>query len=644
MLQLFFLEILVNAASISSTSGEAIGSLGSLDSLEPKNQGLDKRQSVVFPILGAQSMGRRCYPRLNIEVLQRQDPDQFNMLLLAFYDVQNYTGPDNDLSWFRVAGIHGAPYITWKQLFEEGPFNTNLGYGYHNSPMFSIWHRPYLLLMEQLLQETAVRIANRFRNSDRFRYRAAADRLRLPYIDWSDITYQGRIPDFVMTPEIAITWPTDSGMSETIMVRNPLYQYNFRVWPWYSEVDELPARWRPYLWTIRTAPKALLDLIMSITFITRRQNTFNLFTRARFNTFSAQSEAIHNSINSYLGLGGNGPIGHIASPEVAAFDPIFWLHHANLDRLTAMYQVLYPNNRLTPVPARPTYGRLVPGRDGPQDNLDTNLYPFRKADGTFYKARDFVSGRTGLWRYHYSYPEISCDSRIPRPQVVRNVRQAINALYGPVSESPIRRRQNETVPEPPAEGPIPGEESGYPPSGGEVGMVRNEYSLRLFIDLAEMVGLWTCHIFLGAVPSLPANYSASPNRCGVFAPFSAPGQRMESMAYTYDFALTDELLSLGVSPNSTETYLTDNLKYVIVSETGLIVDPSSLRTFKAGICTTQGKYGKPGSDKLASFGDCTVLYEITEDKPGGVTSADELYDPILLDGTSADLNATLEQF
>ena len=429
------------------------------------------------------------------------------------------------------------------------------------------------------------------------------------------------------------------------MIDNPLYRYEFSD----SERSQLPWgigimwRWRLYRYTIRTL-KALLDIIMRVSFIPRRHNTFNLFTRAGFTGFSMQCEAIHNSIHLALGYGSNDTIGHMASPDVAAFDPIFWLHHANVDRLTAMYQVLYPNSQPTPFPPRATFGRLVPGRDGPEDNLNTNLYLFRKADGTFYKVRDFVSGRTGLWRYHYSYPEISCDPSIPRPQVVSNVGRAINTLYGPASGSPIRRRQNETLPEPLAEEPVPGEESGYAPTGSEVGMVRTEYSLRLFIDLAEMVGPWTCHIFLGAVPSRPADYSTSPNRWGVFAPFSAPGERMGSMAYTYDFSLTDKLLSLDVSPNGTETYLTANLKYVIVSETGLVIDPSSLKTFKAGICTTQGTYGKPGSDKLASFGDCTVLYKVTEDKPGGVASPDEFYEPILLDGMQFDLNATLEQF
>ncbi len=40
---------------------------------------------------------------------------------------------------------------------------------------------------------------------------------------------------------------------------------------------------------------------------------------------------VHNTV------GGNG--GHMTYPEVAAFDPIFFLHHANVDRLLALWQV-----------------------------------------------------------------------------------------------------------------------------------------------------------------------------------------------------------------------------------------------------------------------------------------------------------------
>ncbi len=38
----------------------------------------------------------------------------------------------------------------------------------------------------------------------------------------------------------------------------------------------------------------------------------------------------------------------MAFPEMAGFDPVFWLHHAMVDRLVAMWQVLYPNSFIAP--------------------------------------------------------------------------------------------------------------------------------------------------------------------------------------------------------------------------------------------------------------------------------------------------------
>jgi tyrosinase len=34
-------------------------------------------------------------------------------------------------------------------------------------------------------------------------------------------------------------------------------------------------------------------------------------------------------------------------PGYAAFDPIFWLHHCNVDRIFALWQVLNPNSYVT---------------------------------------------------------------------------------------------------------------------------------------------------------------------------------------------------------------------------------------------------------------------------------------------------------
>lgn len=53
-------------------------------------------------------------------------------------------------------------------------------------------------------------------------------------------------------------------------------------------------------------------------------------------------ESVHNNIHVHFAPG------HMTPPDVAAFDPIFWLHHANVDRQLALHQALYPDAYLEP--------------------------------------------------------------------------------------------------------------------------------------------------------------------------------------------------------------------------------------------------------------------------------------------------------
>ena len=50
-------------------------------------------------------------------------------------------------------------------------------------------------------------------------------------------------------------------------------------------------------------------------------------------------EVVHDSVHE--AIGGTG--GHMAYPDIAGFDPIFFLHHANVDRLVAIWQACHPD-------------------------------------------------------------------------------------------------------------------------------------------------------------------------------------------------------------------------------------------------------------------------------------------------------------
>jgi hypothetical protein len=61
--------------------------------------------------------------------------------------------------------------------------------------------------------------------------------------------------------------------------------------------------------------------------------------------FATESlEQWHNEIHVMVGQGRWDYTGHMGNPALAAFDPIFWMHHNNIDRLLSLYQALYGKN------------------------------------------------------------------------------------------------------------------------------------------------------------------------------------------------------------------------------------------------------------------------------------------------------------
>ena len=79
---------------------------------------------------------------------------------------------------------------------------------------------------------------------------------------------------------------------------------------------------------------------------------------------------IHNLIST-----GNGFTGHMGDPAVAAFDPLFWLHHNNIERLFCLYQVLYPDKYVSP-------GKRNHQDKNPNILADDELFPFTKDSNT----------------------------------------------------------------------------------------------------------------------------------------------------------------------------------------------------------------------------------------------------------------------
>ena len=103
--------------------------------------------------------------------------------------------------------------------------------------------------------------------------------------------------------------------------------------------------------------------------------------------FATQSlESWHDNIHNLVGTG-IWYQGHMSDPAVAAFDPVFWMHHNNIDRLFAIYQALFPDKYVDPGKRAEQRPALL--KEDPTVFADDQLFPFKKnKDGTCWTSTE----------------------------------------------------------------------------------------------------------------------------------------------------------------------------------------------------------------------------------------------------------------
>ncbi|KAK2072662.1 hypothetical protein P8C59_007000 [Phyllachora maydis] len=271
-----------------------------------------------------------------------QDEDLWTLFLLGVSWMQ-YVNQTDPASWYGIAGIHSVPFPVWDQA-RPLPGNERAGYCHHISILFPTWHRSYLALYEQVLSRYIQIIASLWpEGPDRDRYRAAAVNFRIPYWDWATAPPNG---DGVL--------PLSVGQSPF----KPLDTEAFSYWPfmYYNATLRAPTTNDSYAQSNNSAVAMLLAQNQP----SLEQRIYNLFAATQdYNLFSNEAwywdkeqtydsiESVHDTIHTLAG----GLSGHMAYIPYSAFDPIFFLHHAMIDRLVNMWQVLYPESWIRPTAA-----------------------------------------------------------------------------------------------------------------------------------------------------------------------------------------------------------------------------------------------------------------------------------------------------
>ncbi|PPQ86816.1 hypothetical protein CVT25_012666, partial [Psilocybe cyanescens] len=314
--------------------------------------------------------GVAAHPRLEITRFIA-DIRQFSLYVQAlqvFYDRDR----NNVASYWQIGGIHGQPYVDW-----DGTPSGGRGYCVHRTELFPTWHRPYVVLFEQEVQRIARQIAATY-TYDRPIWEGAALSLRQPYWGWDNLATVVPPDQVISSPTVQIMRPIGPAL---VSVPNPFLTYTypananavftppFNGWPRTVRYPDGAGNSQPTL--LRTALQVEAQQIVN--------DTQRLFSLTTWNAFTLGSgatnglENIHDTVHLRTGGGGN-----MSSVATAAFDPIFYLHHAQVDRVIDQW---YRRHRVwTPNAA--------------------NLLPFRRTQAAYWQSPAIIDNN-GVFNYSY---------------------------------------------------------------------------------------------------------------------------------------------------------------------------------------------------------------------------------------------------
>ncbi|KAK6532025.1 hypothetical protein TWF694_003188 [Orbilia ellipsospora] len=365
-----------------------------------------------------------------------KNPDLLNLYLLALSNMMNK--PQSDVtSHYQVAGIHGRPYITWDGVSGG---NNNGGYCTHADILFLSWHRPYLALYESLLLSEVNAIAKAYPagSSDSTKYLAAAANFRIPYWDWAS---SPTLPDLIGSqPTVTVQDPTKGSTN----IPNPLFAYKYHFTSTSQQRSELPNA--PFVTNKQTSRLEIGQLNAQLTNIgtNLKNRVYNLLTaytdyvnfsnKGTTQTVNGQTdslESVHDVIHATVG-GNNGEMAYV---DYAAHDPLFFLHHTNIDRIFAIWQAIHSNSTNPYISSSDNfvnnYGTYSI-KAGTRENSQTPLSPFHKSNSAYYTSDDVKSTKT----FGYVYPE-TVDWDKAAANFVPWVVAQVNNLYGAGSPAGI---------------------------------------------------------------------------------------------------------------------------------------------------------------------------------------------------------------
>lgn len=267
------------------------------------------------------------YIRKEIRELYK-DERQFGRFVNALMNLENSD------DWYRICGIHGATFRygdkqvlipTDGNIISQITGTGEVTYCPHSYFTFAAWHTQYLIEFEKLL--------NQYDNSiDK------SVHITLPYLDLT-IEDDPNSLEFLSKPSINIIL----NEKQITLNQNPLYSASiYKRWGW-SQYKANTVR-NGFIKPTNFIEKISIDNIKRIFDNSLLISTYEAFSshivnQKKTNNITAYEpiEQAHNLCHINIG----GILGTMSNISTAAFDPIFWLHHCNIDRY--FYNWLYIN-------------------------------------------------------------------------------------------------------------------------------------------------------------------------------------------------------------------------------------------------------------------------------------------------------------
>ncbi|EOO01105.1 putative tyrosinase protein [Phaeoacremonium minimum UCRPA7] len=356
------------------------------------------------------------------------------------------------------------------------------------------------------------------------------------YWDWASDPH---LPPVVMSPDITLTIPgTSSGSQDTLYLdHNPLYSYKFTS-QYAIDLLQKELNWDTTdAWQeSKRCPDAdgksnqEIANVQVGTFHAFKLQTFQALTAINdFDQFTCQAwrhnegpqaynsvEGMHNNIHNYTGTNdtvlydNNTKLtGNMTDVQASSFDPVFWLHHVNCDRITALWQALNPDCIINEWPS--LNDRYV-AKEGTVEGGQSNLEPWHKTAqhsvSDYYIAND-TKELTSTFLGGYYYPETPLEYIQDPVQMKAYTTQKIYELYAPANLLPpaLRDSKGGFKAQPPAEN-IPAGVGANPQES-----VRH-WQVFLRVKNFALTGTWAVHIFLGELPDATEEWFLSENRVG----------------------------------------------------------------------------------------------------------------------------------